>query len=110
MTDDLPRARALTKARRSPRGWGKVRKLPSGRFQASYLDAAGNRRTAPATFGTRLDADAWLSRQRAALDAGTWRNPDRWYHHVRRLRHDVAGRADSSRAPRRTTGPSSTGS
>jgi hypothetical protein len=69
-------ARAFTKARRrTPRGWGKVRKLPSGRFQASYLDATSTRRTAPATFGTRLDADAWLARQRAALDAGTWRDP-----------------------------------
>ena len=25
-------ARALTKARRRPRGWGKIRTLPSGRF------------------------------------------------------------------------------
>jgi integrase len=76
VTDDLPRARALTKARRrTPRGWGKVRKLPSGRFQASYLDAASTRHTAPATFLTRLDADRWLARQRAALDTGTWRDP-----------------------------------
>jgi integrase len=76
VTDDLPRARALTRARRrTPRGWGKVRQLPSGRFQASYLDAASARRHAPATFTTRLDADAWLARQRAALDAGTLRDP-----------------------------------
>jgi integrase len=61
--------------RRSPRSWGKVRRLPSGRFQASYLDAAKTRRTAPETFGTRLDADAWLNTQRAALGAGTWRDP-----------------------------------
>jgi integrase len=75
-TDDLPRARARTRARRrNPRGWGKVRQLPSSRFQASYLDATGTRRNAPATFGSRLAAEAWLARQRAALDAGTWRDP-----------------------------------
>ena len=36
------------KARRAPRDWGLVRKLPSGRYQASYLDAAKARRNAPA--------------------------------------------------------------
>jgi integrase len=72
VTGDLSRTRAR---RRSPRGWGKVRKLPSGRFQASYLDATDTRRNAPATFRTRQDADAWLSRQRADLDANTWRDP-----------------------------------
>jgi integrase len=73
VTDDLSRTKA--RRRRSPRGWGKVRKLPSGRFQASYLDATDTRRNAPATFRTRQDADAWLSRQRADLDAGTLRDP-----------------------------------
>jgi integrase len=67
--------RAVTFSRRAPRDWGKVRKLPSGRYQASYLDAARTRRMAPATFPTRAGADAWLTVQRAALDAGTWRDP-----------------------------------
>jgi integrase len=62
-------------ARRAPREWGKLRKLPSGRYQASYLDAAGTRRTAPDTFPTRATADAWLTAQRAKLDAGNWRDP-----------------------------------
>ena len=61
--------------RRAPRAWGKIRKLPSGRYQASYLDGTATRRTAPATFPTRAGADAWLSAQHAALDAGTWRDP-----------------------------------
>ena len=64
-----------SKARRAPRDWGAIRKLPSGRHQASYLDAAGTRRTAPDTFPTRAAADAWLTAQRAKLDAGTWRDP-----------------------------------
>jgi integrase len=66
----------MTTPRRAPRAWGKMRKLPSGRYQASYLDDTGTRRTAPATFPTRAGADAWLTAQRAALDAGTWRHPD----------------------------------
>jgi integrase len=61
--------------RRAARGWGKIRELPSGRYQASYLDAAGVRRNAPDTFHNRDHADAWLARQRAALDAGTLRAP-----------------------------------
>jgi integrase len=68
-------ATTMSKARRAPREWGAIRKLPSGRFQASYLDAALTRRNAPARFTTRTDADAWLTAQRAALDAGTWRDP-----------------------------------
>ena len=49
--------------RRAPRAWGKIRKLPSGRYQASYLDDTATRRTAPATFPTRAGADAWLTAQ-----------------------------------------------
>jgi integrase len=64
-----------SKARRAPRDWGTVRKLPSGRYQASYLDGTSTRRNAPATFPTRATADAWLTAQRAAMDAGTWRDP-----------------------------------
>ena len=52
-----------------------MRRLPSGRFQASYLDPDRVRRTAPATFRTTQDADAWLAKQRVVLGAGTWRDP-----------------------------------
>ena len=42
--------------------WGKIRKLPSGRFQASYLDPATKKRVnAPQTFQTKTQAKAWLS-------------------------------------------------
>lgn len=68
--------RASTNARRrSPRQFGTIRKLPSGRFQASYLGPDRQRHTAPATFRTKGDADAWLSDQRTALDRGAWRDP-----------------------------------
>lgn len=42
--------------------FGSVRKLPSGRFQASYLDQGSGRRiAAPLTFPTKSEADAWLA-------------------------------------------------
>lgn len=62
---------------RTRRSFGAVRKLPSGRYQASYLDPHGKRINAPETFTAKIDADAWLSVQRAALETGAWRGkPD----------------------------------
>lgn len=57
---------------RSRRGWGSIRKLPSGRFQAAYTGPDLNRHTAPHTFHTRLDAEAWLARVREDVARGTW--------------------------------------
>lgn len=62
--------------KRSRSGWGAVRVLPSGRFQASYLAPSGKRINAPSTFTTKTDADAWLAIQRAALETGSWRGTD----------------------------------
>lgn len=62
--------------RRTRRSFGAVRKLPSGRYQASYLDPHGQRTNAPETFTAKLDADAWLSVQRAAIETGSWRGRD----------------------------------
>lgn len=62
-------------AGRQRRSFGAVRKLPSKRFQASYLDPHGKRINAPTTFTTRGDADAWLAIQRAAIETGSWRRP-----------------------------------
>ena len=38
------------------RTFGNVRKLPSGRYQARYLDPSGYRHRAPLTFATIADA------------------------------------------------------
>jgi integrase len=65
-----------TKRRRTRRSFGAVRKLPSGRYQASYLDPHGTRVNAPSTFTAKTDADAWLAVQRAAIETGTWRGRD----------------------------------
>ncbi|MFI7333440.1 tyrosine-type recombinase/integrase [Micromonospora aurantiaca (nom. illeg.)] len=58
------------------RRFGRVRKLPSGRFQARYRDPNGTDRPAPHTFPTKTDADRWLTAVEADILRGTWRNPD----------------------------------
>jgi integrase len=54
--------------------WGSVRKLPSGRYQARYR-VDGLWKSAPATFRTKGDADAFLAATRADIDRGIWTDP-----------------------------------
>ncbi|MFK5583224.1 tyrosine-type recombinase/integrase [Serinicoccus sp. LYQ131] len=54
-------------------GFGSVRKLPSGRMQARYTGPDGITHSAPTTFSTKGDAEAWLSIQQAAITLGKWR-------------------------------------
>ncbi|MFE7388379.1 tyrosine-type recombinase/integrase [Streptomyces sp. NPDC057582] len=58
------------------RSFGRVRKLPSGRYQARYLATDGIDRPAPHTFRTKRDADDWLAERQAELRAGDWTDPD----------------------------------
>ncbi|HYO04778.1 MAG TPA: hypothetical protein VET27_24060 [Mycobacterium sp.] len=46
------------------RGWGWIRKRPSGRYQASYVGPDAKRHFAPTTFATKMDAEEWLARER----------------------------------------------
>ncbi|MGI8806361.1 MAG: tyrosine-type recombinase/integrase [Acidimicrobiales bacterium] len=57
------------------RQFGAVRRLPSGRWQARYLDGAGNLLTAPNTFDTKRDAGRFLDAVRTDLERGTWIDP-----------------------------------
>lgn len=57
------------------RRFGAIRRLPSGRWQASYLGPDGIRRRAPHTFRTKTDADRWLVTSQAELVGGRWRDP-----------------------------------
>jgi integrase len=57
------------------RTFGYVRKLPSKRYQASYLGANGVRFNAPYTFNTKSDANSWLAVEESALRKGTWTDP-----------------------------------
>jgi integrase len=59
----------------SKRQFGSIRRLPSGRWQARYRTASGQRVTAPVTFTTRGDASRWLAK--AEVEQGrTWIDPD----------------------------------
>ena len=59
------------------RRFGYVRKLPSGRYQASYLGPDGRRRTAPETFDRKKDADLYLSHVESLITRGEWTDPAR---------------------------------
>jgi integrase len=64
------------------RDFGYARRLPSGRWQASYLAPDGKRYTArtgdgrPMTFDSRQYAGAWLSRVHGDIQSGRWVSPD----------------------------------
>ncbi len=55
--------------------FGRVRKPPSGRWQARYHGPDGVDRPVPATFATLTDARVWLSTVEADLVRGKWIDP-----------------------------------
>ena len=67
--------------RQRRRQFGALRKLPSGRWQASYLGPDGTRHTArtpdggPLTFAAKADADRWLALRQAEIVRGAWLPP-----------------------------------
>lgn len=58
-------------------GFGNVRKLPSGRWQARYPDETGAPTKAGDTFATKADAQAHLAMVRADRARGTYVDPRR---------------------------------
>ncbi len=58
------------------RRFGRVRKLPSGRYQARYPGPDGKDRPAPHTFARKIDAERWLSLKEAEIVRGEWIAPD----------------------------------
>ncbi|MEP6856277.1 MAG: site-specific integrase, partial [Pedococcus sp.] len=65
-----PRARKASR-----RGFGKLRRLPSGRYQASYIGPDLARHPAPDTFETKMDGEAWLAGERRLLAEDDWLPP-----------------------------------
>ena len=59
------------------RGFGHIRRLPSGRYQASYVGPDTARYTAPSTFSAGIDAEGWLIGQRRLIEREEWRAPTR---------------------------------
>ena len=54
------------------RRFGSIRKLPSGRFHASFIDPDGQRKKAPETFRTESDAARYLDRVEREIQRGHW--------------------------------------
>ena len=68
-------------AKKNHRPWGYIRKLESGRFQASFIGPDAKRYKAQSTFDTKLLAEGWLARQRETIMLATyngkpWVSPD----------------------------------
>jgi integrase len=61
-----------TDTRRPRRSFGEIHRERSGRFQASYIAPDGKRHTAPTTFETRGDANAFLAEQQTKIRKGKW--------------------------------------
>jgi integrase len=57
------------------RGFGYLRRLPSKRWQASYIGPDLVRHNAPDTFETKGDGEAWLAAERRLLAADDWQPP-----------------------------------
>ena len=63
-------------ATRGHRSWGWIRKLPSGRYQASYTHL-GARHYAAHTFTAKMMAEGWLAGERKMIEGGDWTSPSR---------------------------------
>ncbi len=68
------------------RGFGLVRRLPSGRWQASYVGPDGMRHKAPSTFYAKADAEGWIAVERRHMEGGSWVSPEQRIAAARRSR------------------------
>lgn len=55
--------------------FGNVRQLPSGRYQVRYTGSDGLQHTAPRTYATKADANAYLATVQSDLVRETWKAP-----------------------------------
>lgn len=60
---------------RGRRHFGRVRRLPSGRWQARYPGPDGRDRAAAQTFEAKGDAERWLSAAETDIGRGQWVDP-----------------------------------
>jgi integrase len=68
-----PEAPADQKVVRRPRrSFGKIRRLRSGRYEASYISPEGTRQYAPETYSARPDAEGWLRDERRLIEWDEW--------------------------------------
>jgi integrase len=57
------------------RRFGRVRKLPSGRYQARYSTPDGREHPAPDTFASKTAAERWLASVETDMARGQWIDP-----------------------------------
>lgn len=57
------------------RGFGRTRRLPSARWQASYTGPDGATHNAPTTFFDEMEAESWLARERRLIEVDDWAPP-----------------------------------
>jgi hypothetical protein len=70
-------------AKHGQRRWGHIRKLESGRLQASFIGPDLKRYNGPVTFDSRTFAEGWLARERELVQLSAY-NGTRWVSHVER--------------------------
>ncbi|WP_298228532.1 tyrosine-type recombinase/integrase [Gryllotalpicola sp.] len=63
------------KKARTRQGFGEIEQLPSGNYRARYTGPDGERYKAQRTFVAKIDAEGWLSVERAAISSGKWKPP-----------------------------------
>jgi integrase len=76
MTDRTPVRKTTKKSKQGRRDFGKVRQLPSGRWQATYRSPDGTSHNAPTTFESYDAADTWLAGVQTDQARGVWVRPD----------------------------------
>jgi len=75
LTSDSVTQTRSTLRKRTRRSFGKIKKLPSGRYQASYLGPDGERHNGPVTFQAKQHADQWLAMRQAEIVEQSWKPP-----------------------------------
>jgi hypothetical protein len=68
---------------RQRREFGTIRRMRSGRFQASYTGPDGTRHKHVITFVERRDAEAWLAAERRKIERSEWQAPGAGSQHDR---------------------------
>ena len=87
-------------AKSGQRRWGHIRKLESGRFQASFIGPDLKRYNGPRPFDSKMLAEGWLARERELVQLSAY-NGARWVSPVERsARAAVRGETVESYAKR----------
>lgn len=58
------------------RSKGRIRKLPSGKFQAGYVGPDAVVHYAPSTFTAKVDAEGWIAQELRLVERDEWTPPD----------------------------------